>query len=201
MFFDGSKFHEHFLKEVTQGTILWNYFKIQPAVSRANFEEFLLSPHSAKKSPPPHGGHVFRWIRFREQFLKRVTQETILWNYSKFWPAVSEETIFKEFLQVHTAQKASPMVAMFLYRSKFRVQLLKRVTEGTILWNYFKIGPSVSEEKIFKEFLEKNPFGCLGNQSFWWNQILRTTFKEDHPRNIPAKFGSNWPCGLGGVDV
>ena len=20
---------------------------------------------------------------------------------------------------------------------------------------------------------------------------------EDHPRNIPAKFGSNWPCGFG----
>ena len=25
-------------------------------------------------------------------------------------------------------------------------------------------------------------------------------FKEDHPRNIPAKFGSNWPTGLR-VDV
>ena len=22
-------------------------------------------------------------------------------------------------------------------------------------------------------------------------------FVEDHPRNIPAKFGSNWPCGFG----
>jgi hypothetical protein len=21
-------------------------------------------------------------------------------------------------------------------------------------------------------------------------------FVEDHPRNIPAKFGSNWPCGF-----
>ena len=30
---------------------------------------------------------------------------------------------------------------------------------------------------------------------------LRTIFKEDHPRNIPAKFGSNWPRGLGGADV
>ena len=30
---------------------------------------------------------------------------------------------------------------------------------------------------------------------------LRTPFKEDHLRNIPAKFASNWPRGLGGVDV
>ena len=26
-------------------------------------------------------------------------------------------------------------------------------------------------------------------------------FKEYHPRNIPAKFGLNWPSGLGAVDV
>ena len=26
-------------------------------------------------------------------------------------------------------------------------------------------------------------------------------FKEDHPMNIPARFGSNWLSGLGGVDV
>jgi hypothetical protein len=22
-------------------------------------------------------------------------------------------------------------------------------------------------------------------------------YVEDHPRNIPAEFGSNWPCGFG----
>ena len=40
----------------------------------------------------------------------------------------------------------------------------------------------------------------MANQSFWWNQILRKIFTEDHPRNIPAKFGPNWPSGLEGVD-
>jgi hypothetical protein len=25
----------------------------------------------------------------------------------------------------------------------------------------------------------------------------KTNFVEDHPRNIPAKFGSNWPSGFG----
>ena len=29
--------------------------------------------------------------------------------------------------------------------------------------------------------------------SFLWNQILWTIFEEDLPRNIPAKFGPNWP--------
>ena len=26
-------------------------------------------------------------------------------------------------------------------------------------------------------------------------------FKEDLPRNIPAKFGANWPNGLGGEEI
>ena len=26
-------------------------------------------------------------------------------------------------------------------------------------------------------------------------------FKEDLPRNIPAKFGPNWPSRLGGEDI
>ena len=30
---------------------------------------------------------------------------------------------------------------------------------------------------------------------------MRTLFKEDLPRKIPAKFGPNWPSGLGGEDV
>ena len=54
------------------------------------------------------------------------------------------------------------------------------------------------------EDFQKN---CLKN-SIWlpWQpeflmDFLRTCFKkEDHPRNIPVKFGSNWPSGLG-VDV
>ena len=32
MFMDGSKFRQHFMKRVTKGTFLWNYFKIWPAI-------------------------------------------------------------------------------------------------------------------------------------------------------------------------
>ena len=40
-------------------------------------------------------------------------------------------------------------------RPKFHEQCFKRVTQGTFLWNYFKIGPAIPEEKIFKEHLKK----------------------------------------------
>ena len=36
----------------------------------------------------------FDGSNIREQFLKSVTQGTILWNYAKFWPVVSEKKIF-----------------------------------------------------------------------------------------------------------
>ena len=42
MFMDGSKFREHFLKRVIQGTFLLNYFKIGPAVpEEKNCKELL----------------------------------------------------------------------------------------------------------------------------------------------------------------
>ena len=42
MFMGGSKFHEYCLKSVSQGTYLWNYFKIWLAVlEKKNFYEFL----------------------------------------------------------------------------------------------------------------------------------------------------------------
>jgi hypothetical protein len=30
--------------------------------------------------------------------------------------------------------------------------------------------------------------------------IVHTIFEGGHPRTIPPKFGSNWPCGFRGVD-
>ena len=41
----------------------------------------------------------------------------------------------------------------------------------------------------------------MATRVFLWNQILWIIFEEDLPRNIPAKFGQNWPSGLGGEDV
>jgi hypothetical protein len=32
--------------------------------------------------------------------------------------------------------------------------------------------------------------------TMWKSFYLLSNFVEDHPRNIPAKFGSNWPNGF-----
>ena len=64
MCLDGSKFREQFLKTVTQGTFLWNYFKIRPAVSEKKiFKNFLKNSISLPWQP------VFDGIKFCEQFL------------------------------------------------------------------------------------------------------------------------------------
>ena len=73
-----------------------------------------------------------------------------LWNYFKIWPEQDFFAVYRhEFLHVCIAQKPPFTRAIFIDRSKFCEQFLKRVTQGTFLWNYFKIWPAVSEKKIF----------------------------------------------------
>ena len=68
---------------------------------------------------------------FFEQFLKRVTQEhsckIILQSDQQFW-----RKFFYEFLHVCIVQEA-PIHQSHVYGSKFGEQLLKRVTQGTLL--------------------------------------------------------------------
>ena len=79
-------------------------------------------------------------------------------------------------------------------RSKFHEQFLKRVIQGTFLWNYFKTWPAIPEEKIFKEFLhvyivqeahihQSHIYGRI--------KISRTIFEKGHLRNIPVKLFKN----------
>ena len=62
-----------------------------------------------------------------------------------------------------------------------------------------------SDQRFLRRRFLKN---CLKNSvslpwqpEFLMNLILWTIFEEDLLRNIPAKFGPNWPSGLGGEDV
>ena len=89
--------------------------------------------------------------------------------------------------------------AIFIDRSKFCEQFLKRVTRGTFLWYYFKIWPAVSE-KIFSEFLHvsivrEDPI----HQSHVYGpiKISQTLLEEGHQRNIPEKLFQNLTSGLG----
>ena len=127
------------------------------------FWRISVSPECKKSPPPPTAAMFINGSKFHEQFLKRVTQGTILCNYFKI---VSEKKMFKEFLHVGTVQKVSPPpppAAMCLDGSKFHEHFLKR---DTIMRNYFKIGPGVSEEKIFKEFLKKFHLVAMATRIF-----------------------------------
>jgi hypothetical protein len=54
----------------------------------------------------------------------------------------------------------------------------------------------VSEKKIFE--ISANQSILLALATMLNIRLERkTNFVEDHPRNIPAKFGSNWPSGFG----
>ena len=54
--------------------------------------------------------------------------------------------------------------------------------------------------RFFKNYL-KNSIPLPWQPEFLMESILWTIFEEDLQRNIPAKFGQNWPRGLGGEDV
>ena len=90
---------------------------------------------------------------------------------------------------------------MFIDGSKFREQFFKKGHPRNIPVKLFQNLTSGFGEEDFLRITLKFQFRCHGNQSFWWNQILWTVFEEDLLRNIPAKFGPNWPSGLGGEDV
>ena len=73
-----------------------------------------------------------------------------------------------------------------MFIDKILQHFLKRVTQGTFLWNYFKIWPVVSE-KIFKEFVHVSPI----RQSHVHERIKisLTIFEKGYSRNISANWG------------
>ena len=87
---------------------------------------------------------------------------------------------------------SSPHSLILCVLTKFRKHFLKRVTQGTFLWNYFKIWPVVSEKKIFKDFVH----ACIVkvapiHQSHVHERIKisLTIFETGRSRNISANWG------------
>ena len=176
---DGIKFYEQFLKRTSKGTFLPSLFQIGPVVLeeklykeivddarrthhhprsspwarcahvswtgvtkglnsvksfqnlRRSFrgEEFWsisISPYSAKSlttpPPPPNLRPCLSTDQnFTNPFLKRVTQGTVLWNYSKFWSAFQRRRILKNFFKSIECKvfPPPPPAAMFFDGSKF----------------------------------------------------------------------------------
>jgi hypothetical protein len=59
------------------------------------------------------------------------------------------------------------------------------------------ISSLVSEKKIFEFSAYQSILLALATMLFIRLEQKNRNFVEDHPRNIPAKFGSNWPSGFG----
>ena len=104
-----------------------------------------------RKKPPFTRAMFLGRSKFREQFLKRVTQGTFMWNYFKIGPAVSEEKAFKEWLKKFNF---IAMATRVFDGIKFCEQFLKRTSQGTFLPSLVQIGPAVWEEKMFKEIVD-----------------------------------------------
>ena len=165
MFNDGLKFPYQLLRKVTQGTFLFNYFKIWQAVSEKRIFLRISSIVPIVQEAPIHQSHVYGWIKISQTTFEKGHQGTFLWNYFKIWPAVWEK-IFSKFLHVHIVQEVPIHQSHFYGRIKILQTFLKRVTKGTFLWNYFKIGPAVQEEKILKELLKKFCFFTMATTVF-----------------------------------
>ena len=77
---------------------------------------------------------------------------------------------------------------------------LKRVTQGTFLWNYLQIWPGVWEKKIFWEFLHVGIVQKVspphGGHVFRLIKISQTVFKKGHPRNNPVELFQNLTSGF-----
>ena len=65
------------------------------------------------------------------------------------------------------------------------------------MYSLGSVSSLVSEKKIF--VISANQSILLALAAMLNIQLERknSNFVEDNPRNIPAKFGSNWPSGFG----
>ena len=119
---------------------------------------------------------VLRWAKKghqRNNSVKSFQNLTRSFRGEEFWSIsaspYSAKSLSTSFKKGHPKNNTHPPPqAMFFDVSEFCQQLLKRVTQGTILYCYFKIWLAVSEVKIFKEFLKQEDHG--GPISLTWVQ-------------------------------
>ena len=140
------------MKRVTQGTTLWNYSKFWPAVSEKIFKEFL---HIClvQKVSPPWWPCLSMDQNFSNKFWKGSPKEQSCEIISKSDQGFKRKRFFKNFFMSVLCKK--PPQPLFIRRIKISRIIFEKGHPKDNLWNNFKIGPAVSEDKIFKEFLKK----------------------------------------------
>ena len=102
---------------------------------------------------------------------------------------LAEEVVNSIFLFIALA-------AILFNVAEFFERFLKRVTQETFLYNYFKIHLLVQEKKSFKGFSIFSSGGHLVQRS----GMVRAILVEGHPRNLPVKLFQN-PSSRFGVEV
>ena len=130
---------------------MWNYFKIWPAVSEKKIlKEFLHVP--IVQEAPIHQSHVFGPIKISPTlFWKGSLKE----HYCEIISKSDQRFQRRRFLK--NCLKNSIFIAMatrVFDGIKFCEQFLKRTSQGTFLPSLVQIGPSVWEEKMFKEIVD-----------------------------------------------
>ena len=185
MFFDGSKFCEQFLKRVTHGTILSNYFKIWLVVSEEkNFEEFLWSPHS-EKSLPPWRPCFLKDQNFANNFWKGLSKEQSREIISKS-DMRFQRRILKNFSEVHTVKKASPHGGHVFQRIKIWQTIFEKSHTRNNLVKLFQILTSGFGEEDFLR-ISSYPYSAKSPLPPWrpcysTDQNFANTFRKGSPK-------------------
>ena len=145
MFFDRSKFRQQFLKRVTQGTILWNYSIFWQAVLEKKIFNGFLHVRIVQNAPILQG-HVYSWIKILQTIFEKGHPRN---NPVKLFQNLTSGFRGEEFWRISVKSTQWKKPPPFFDGSKFLKQISKRVTQGTILWNYSILWPAVSEKKSF----------------------------------------------------
>ena len=149
-----------------------------------------------------HQSHVSRQISILQTGFEKGYQRNISVRIiSKSDPPFQRRRILKNFFMAIIIVQDAPIhkshVSWWIKISQF----LKRVTQGTFLWNYFKIWSAVSsEEEFFKEFIHKFPLVLvapmatravfLDGSKFLWTVFGTRLPPKENPCEVYFKF---WP--------
>ena len=150
MFIDRSKFCEHFWKGSP-----WNIsMKLSQNLTNAFREDFsrICSYPYSESSPHSLEPCLMMDQNLTNNFWKGSPKEHFFKIISKSDKQIWRRRFFKNFIMSVQCKKPPFIRAMFMDGSKFLDQFLRRVTYGTFLRHYFKIGSAISKKKIFKNF-------------------------------------------------
>ena len=131
--------------------------------------------------------HASAEVRGKNMPKKKWPQQIFERTIAFFFFAVSEKN-FKEFLYVHIVQVAPFTSVIFIVKSKFHEQFLKKVTQGTFLGNYFKIWPAVSEKILGIPFILIVQVATIHQRNVYKQiKISQTIFRKGSSKGYSCK--------------